>query len=153
NGNRGRTAVTVTSGQEATQDITFLGRGTVKGVVKTAGGATVPDAALSFASTSIFGTTTTTRTSGSNGEFQFDGVFVGSYRPETPRAATCEKGTAPGSRGTTPQTVHGILTMSPIGSLEGYVRRSDNATVPNATVFIGGTSTTTDTNGHFAFDF
>src|SRR5262249_25960417 len=63
-GNRGRATVTVTTAGQATPnpaDVTFLGRGSVAGTVLNANSQPVPSAQLTFASTSIFGSTTITR--------------------------------------------------------------------------------------------
>jgi 5-hydroxyisourate hydrolase-like protein (transthyretin family) len=152
-GNRGTTTVAIGGGQQLAQDIAFLGRGTVRGIVKTAGGDPVSGAALSFSSTSLFGTTTVTRTSDDDGKFEFTGVFVGTFSVTAARSATGEAGTATGAVTADQGAVDVIVTLSPVGSLDGTVRRTDMSTVPGATVSAGGQNTTTDPNGHYSFAF
>ena len=78
-GNRGRTAATVTRTSEVVDaDIGYLGRGRVSGTVETALGFPVPDVEVTVTSNSIFGGRFTV-TSGAVGEFAVDGVFVGNF--------------------------------------------------------------------------
>jgi 5-hydroxyisourate hydrolase-like protein (transthyretin family) len=152
-GNRGTTTVAIVGGQQLAQDIVFLGRGTVRGIVKTAGGDAVPGAALTFSSTSLFGTTSVTRTSDNDGKFAFTGVFVGTFHVTASRAATGEAGTASGAIAADQGVADITVTLSPVGSLAGVVRRVDTSTVPGATVTVGASSTTTDPEGKYSFAF
>lgn len=160
-GNHGRTTVTVAGGEQVARDVLFLGRGTVRGVVKTASGQTVAGAALTFQNTSVFGPSTVTRTSDANGAFEFTGAFVGTFSVSATRAATGEGGSVAGEIGSDQQVVEVEISLSPIGALQGTVRRPDNSTVPGAAVQAvtgtgGATRThtaTTDPDGRYAFEF
>ena len=156
-GHLGRTTTTVgTTGEEVTANISFLGQGTVTGTVRDGAGNAVPYATLDLYSSSIFGSVTRTGAAVADGTFSFDDVFVGTFTVTAYDPATTRGGSTSGQITTAGQTVNVTVTLASYGNVEGTVFRSDGTTtVSGATVTVtcGGAtrSTTTATNGHYAF--
>ena len=159
-GNRGRTAATslLASGQELDLDVVFLGRGTVRGIVRDGAGNPVANAPLTLRTNSIFGPgASVTGNAGHDGRFQFEGVFVGTASIQAQDAANLA-GTASG------QITHDLhvltldVTLTSWGGVQGTAYRADGTTpLANAIVQISATgaflSAFTDPDGRFAFTF
>jgi len=157
-GNMGRATTTVgTSGQEVTANITFLGRGTVTGTVRDGAGNVVPFAQLELRTTSVFGSAPDrTGAASATGAFAFADVLIGSFSVTAYDPVTTRGGSSSGQIASEGQTVDVTVTLASYGNVEGTVFRSDGTTrAAGATVTVscGGAvrSTTTDTNGRYAF--
>ncbi len=159
-GNRGRATATVgTSGQEVIVPISFLGRGTVAGIVRDALGAPVANAQLTLHASSIFGNAAArTGTSGVDGRFAFADVYLGTFTVSAYDALSRQGGSTAGSLTTPGEQAEITVQLSSYGHLRGTVFRSDAVTkvaAAEVSVVCGGGrySTTTDADGGFAFDF
>src|SRR5205823_5553559 len=143
------------SGQSLTVPVVFLGQGSVAGAVFDGSNNPVGNASLTFRTSSIFGSSTITRSANADGAFRFDNVLVGTFTivasdPVTSRAATVN-----GTLSTNQQVVTVSLHLATYGGVQGVVRRADGVTpVANAQVSVaGGVSTSTDTQGRYTLDF
>ncbi len=155
-GNRGRTTVALTgTNQSIDADITFLGRGAVRGVVEDPSGNLVSNLQVRISSDSLFGGVEETVTD-SQGEFFVDGLFVGDFQVFVHDPVT---GLAGSARGTVPAqgtTTDVVITLQPSGSLSGRAFEHDGVT-PAAGVEVkvlpSGRMVATDANGEFRFAF
>ena len=156
-GNHGRSNATVaSSGQEVQADITFLGRGSVTGVVVDAASHPVANAALTLTATSAFGSVTLAKNANLDGTFRFDGVFLGGFTLNATDPITAQAGMTTGLVATDGQTVNVTVHLASYGNVHGVVRRADGVTtVANAAVTLVGTmlTATTDSIGQYSFNF
>lgn len=151
-GNRGRSAAAITgTNQVVPADVTFLGKGRVRGLVETGGGALVAGAQVALAGQGIFGGSGSAVTDGQGG-FVIDGVFVGPFAvtardPRTGLAAAGE-----GRVSFEGEDVRVSLTLRAAGQIVGTVRASDEETpVAGAIVTVdpGGRRVVADALGRF----
>lgn len=156
-GNHGRsTAAVASSGQEVQADVTFLGRGSVTGVVLDASSRAVANAALTLTASSIFGSVTLTKNANLDGTFRFDGIFIGGFTLNATDPITAQAGMTTGLVSADGQTVDVTVHLASYGNVHGVVRRADGVTtVANATVTLAGTTltATTDSTGQYSFNF
>ncbi len=154
NGNRGRARVTISeSGQEIDVLVAYLGRGSVHVTVKDAGGRPVPNAELSFNTTSIFGAEYLTATAALDGTYTFEGVFIGDFAVTAKDPVTQMGATGEGNVTSHGQVVEITLEVGEWASLEGFVVRADGTTpIVGAQVSTWGGRTETDENGHYRFE-
>jgi hypothetical protein len=155
-GKRGRATATVAAGEAVTADISYLGVGSVSGVVRDGGSNPVPNAPVVFDAWSIFGSATQVSVAaGLDGTFSIPDVLVGhfSIRASDPRNG--QAGVASGAVGHDQEGVSVDVYVSSYGSLQGTVFRSDGTTtVANAQVsaqkdYGSYLSAPTDSAGHF----
>ncbi len=159
-GNRGRTAATslANSGQDVTLPVTYLGRGTVQGVVRDGAGNPVPNVPLTFTSHSIFGPAPiVTANSGQDGTFRFEGVFVGTASVQA-HDATNLAGTATATITRDQEVVTLEVRLTSWGGIQGTAYRSDGTTpLVNALVQITASGAyltgLTGPQGQFAFTY
>lgn len=164
-GNRGRSGASVpASGVDVNVPITYLGRGAVFGVVRSAAGGVVANASVTLQATSLFGQRpAATISADGNGAFRFDGIFVGSFSVSATDPVSGQGGSAAGSVIADGQQVEANISLSPFANLQGTVFRSDGSTPigEGAVVTVQYCnfdsrcffSTQTDSAGHYAFTF
>jgi hypothetical protein len=157
-GNRGRTSVTLTtSGEERTVHVSYLGRGVIRGQVVDAFGNRVATATVTLWSASLFGPAPPiSRPVRSDGTFEFDDVFVGTFTLQARDAATNQAATATGSIERHGQEVFRELKLSSFGGLTGIVYRGSGAgrtIVSGATVRVHNIVTETDDTGRYTINF
>jgi hypothetical protein len=155
-GNRGRATATLSgTNQVVSADVTFLGRGRVRGIVETATGSLVAGARVTLTSHSLFGGSFST-TSSSSGAFEVDGVFLGGFSVSVEDPVTRLGGFASGGVGFDGDEPSVTVTLQPAGTLAGTVFQSDGVTLaPSAVVTLqpSGRRATTDASGQFLFEF
>jgi plastocyanin len=155
-GNRGRASVTLTAtGQVAVSNITYLGKGTVTGIVRDGAGNAAAGVPVTLNSRSIFGGTQTA-TTGPDGSYTIGNVFIGQYDVSARSPVTRLGGQSSGRIDVDGQTVTTNITLTASGSLAGTVFRSGGTTpVAGATVQLSPTGLSAQTNaqGQFRFDF
>ncbi|MEQ1871423.1 MAG: carboxypeptidase-like regulatory domain-containing protein, partial [Vicinamibacterales bacterium] len=159
-GNRARSAplVIVNSGQHVDGPLSYLGRGTLTGVVRDGIGNAVGNVPIQLTSRSLFGQAPVLSVNAAqDGTFRFDGVFVGTFTLQARDPITNLVGTVSGAIDANLQVVPLDVRLAQWGGLQGTVFRSDGVTpVANADVSIsaaGSQSTTTDAQGHYAVQF
>ncbi|MFZ4858365.1 MAG: Ig-like domain-containing protein [Desulfuromonadaceae bacterium] len=153
-GNRGRSTVYLTvSGAEVSSTVTFLGKGSINGLVRDASGSGVEGLTITMSNRHLFGSDSSTTVSASDGTFSFTGVKVGNFSLSATDSVTGFGASTTGAVSTNGQVVNSTLTLSAYGSIEGHVYRAD-ALSPAAgvTVRAGGLSTTTDLQGYYRFE-
>ncbi|MGC4081204.1 MAG: carboxypeptidase-like regulatory domain-containing protein [Vicinamibacterales bacterium] len=154
-GSRGRATLSlVQSGDEVTLPIVYLGYGTVRGTVKTAGGNTVSGALLTLKTWDGFGANTPTVTNADSfGAFEFTHVPVGSFSLEARDLITNQAGSIAGSITQHGQVVTQDIVTASYASLHGRVFRADGTTpVVDARVSASGRLDVTDANGDYRFE-
>ncbi|HXG46421.1 MAG TPA: carboxypeptidase regulatory-like domain-containing protein, partial [Methylomirabilota bacterium] len=154
--NRGRTSGELTAtAQVNVSDVTYLGRGTVTGVVRDGGGNPVANASVSLSSASVFGGRGDV-TSDAQGRFSFVNVFIGPFQLTARAPIARLGGNTTGVIESEGQTVNADVTLVAAGTLAGTVFRPDGATpVRDAVVTVspGGLSAVTDAQGRYRFEF
>ncbi|MDY6948561.1 MAG: carboxypeptidase-like regulatory domain-containing protein, partial [Pseudomonadota bacterium] len=158
-GNRGRTEViitTVVAGAPITANVTFLGRGTVQGVVRDPSGIIQPGVSVTLTSSSVFGGSFTATTN-ALGAYTFANVFVGNFSVYARNASTGLAGVSQSRVAGEAESVTADVTLAATGSVNGQVRAQDGTTpIASAVVelFINGTralNTAADASGNFNF--
>ncbi|MCB9552439.1 MAG: carboxypeptidase regulatory-like domain-containing protein [Myxococcales bacterium] len=154
-GNRGRTGAAITgTNQVVAADVTFLGKGRVRGLVETGGGALVAGAQVALSGSGVFGGSGSAVSDGV-GAFVIEDVFVGPFAvtardPRTGLAAAGE-----GRVSFEGEDVRVSLTLRAAGQIGGMVRASDEETpVPGAIVTVdpGGRRVVADGAGRFVVE-
>jgi hypothetical protein len=154
-GRRGRATATVAAGEAVTADISYLGVGSVAGVVRDGGSNPVANAQVVFEAWSVFGAATPVSiAAGLDGSFSIPDVFVGNFSIRATDPRNGQAGAASGVVGHDQEAVSTDVYVSSFGSVQGAVYRSDGTTtVANAQVSAQRDhlllSTTTDTAGHY----
>ena len=143
-------------------EIRMLGLGSIAGIVTRngdpTGGATVNLTSSTGLSSSV-ANLKATATTGSEGEFAFDGVPVGTFTLKANVPGLLLTGTASGAITTDGEEVTGIdIALQPSGSILGSVRRADATTlVPGASLILKAPRSflrsESDVSGRFRFDF
>jgi len=127
-GNRGRTTATLSGTSQVVQsDVTFLGRGRVRGHVETATGQLASGVAVTVSSQSVFGGSATA-TTGAQGEFTFDGVFIGPFNVSAREPATGLGGFTSDAVAFDGDVVDVSIMLMPAGTLAGTVFEADGTT-------------------------
>lgn len=159
NGNRGRSSVVLTAitpGDPKTLNIVFLARGTVQGSVRDPNGIIQTGVPVTLTSNSLFGGTATT-TSDSQGNYRFEGVFIGEFSVYAHNVTTNLAGFGRGRLAENGSVITADVTLAATGSVSGRVVAQDNVTaVPGAIVEFNinrsvGLRTTADAQGNFNF--
>ena len=151
-----------TEGEEIDLEIRMLGLGSVSGVV-TSNGDPVPGASVNLTSSTGLSSSVTnlkaTATTGSEGEFAFEGVPVGTFTLKANVPGLLLTGTANGAITTDGEDVTGIdIALRPSGTVRGNVFRPDGVTsVPGASLLLrpptGVLRSESNASGGFEFDF
>ncbi len=154
-GNRGRSGgdVSVTS-QVNVNDIGYLGRGTVVGVVRDASLNPVTNALVNLSSGSVFGGGSMT-ISDVAGRFAFSNIFIGTYFLTAQAPGSGLAGHTNGAILSDGQRVTNNITIAAAGSITGLVFRADGITpVTNVQVTVSpsGLGTNSGAQGQFRFD-
>ncbi len=155
NGNRGRTTGSLTAtSQVAVANASFLGRGTVGGLIKDGSGNPVPNATVNLFSNSIFGGQKTTA-SDATGHYSFANVFVGAFSVTANSAITRLGGQGNGNLPGDGQTVNVDITLTATGSITGTIFHfGGTSPVSGAQVKLSnGLNASTDAQGHYRLDF
>jgi hypothetical protein len=158
-GNRGRAGTSVTGGgQDVAANVTFLGKGSVTGIVQSGAGSPVADAPVSLRSTSVFGSVTQSATTGADGRFSFSGVFVGSFTVSANDPYSTLGGSTAGSIAIPGGVADVVVQLASYGHLQGTVFRSDGTTIvpgANVAVTVAGRTfeTTSDVDGKYSFSY
>ncbi|MEQ1871798.1 MAG: carboxypeptidase-like regulatory domain-containing protein, partial [Vicinamibacterales bacterium] len=159
-GNRGRASAQVTSGVEAVVPVVYLGRGTVTVQVVDGVGNSVVGAAVELRASSLFGSAALrTATTNVSGQATFADVFIGNVSVTAKDAFSTQGGSTSGQITANGQALNLTVQFAPFANLTGTLFRRDGVTkVPGATVTFkcnfGCTSTTTtDANGVYRFEF
>jgi hypothetical protein len=155
NGNHGRaTGSILKTGTIVQSNVTFLGEGSVSGIVSDSSQNPVPYASVSLNSRSIFGGVNNTTADG-GGNYNFSNVFVGSFNVTASSSTLGLGGQATGAIVSDSQSVTANITLTASGTVTGSVFHSDGVTpVGNAQVNLtGGFSTTADVNGNYTVNF
>ncbi len=155
NGNHGRSTGSIPkTGSIAQSNVTFLGQGSVSGVVSDSSQNPVPNAAVTLNSGSIFGGVSTTTTD-PNGNYSLSGIFVGPFNVTASSSVLQLGGQASGSVTSDQQSVTANITLTASGTVTGTIFHADGATpVSNAQVNLtGGFTTAADVNGNYTFSF
>ena len=153
-GNRGRTSGTLsTTSQVAIANVSFLGQGSVNGLIKDGTGTAVPNATVNLFSNSIFGGVKST-SSDATGHYSFSHVFVGQFSVNASSAITRLGGQASGNLTADAQTVNADVVLTATGSLTGTVFHFDGTTpAPGAIVRLSNSqNTVADSQGHYRLD-
>ena len=156
NGNRGRTdAEIVSSGQDVSAPVSFLGRGSVTVIVKDGAGNLVSGAQVTVLGFSVFGGAPPISGTALGGTFTAGNLFLGSFIVQARDPSTNQAASLAGSITAADPAVTKTLTLSSFGGVQGTVYRADGTTtVAGATVTaFGNISTITDTQGHYALSF
>lgn len=154
-GNHGRATGSILKASTIVQsNVTYLGQGTVSGVVTDSSQNPVPFANVSLNSGSIFGGVNSTTTDGA-GNYSFSNVFVGPLNVTASSNSLGLGGQAPGAIASDGQSVTVNITLTAAGTVSGTVFHSDGVTpVSYAQVNLtGGFTTTADANGNYTFSF
>lgn len=159
-GNRGRNSGEIlATSQVRVSDISFLGRGTIAGLVLN-GAQPVANAAVTFSSQGVFGGSGGT-TSGPSGQFSFSNMFAGPFIITAQIVATRLAGSITGAVQFDGQFLSNNVALASSGTITGTVFRAGGTTaVANAEVALlraapglspTGLRTTTDESGKFGF--
>lgn len=155
-GDRGQAGVMLsTSGADVPVTVSYLGRGTLSGTVKDAGGAAKSGLTVTLNNTYLFGNQTRTDVTASDGSYAFADVFVGSYALSVKDTVNNQGGAAAsGSLNSHGQAITANLTLAASASVEGHVYRIDGTTaVANVPVQTnGGMTVHTDSAGYYRFE-
>jgi large repetitive protein len=154
-GNHGRSTGSILKASAIVQsNITYLGQGTVSGIVTDSSQNPAPFSNVSLNSGSIFGGASGTTTDGS-GNYSISNVFVGPFNVTASSSTLGLGGQASGSVASDGQNVTANITLTASGTVTGTVFHVDGATpVAYAQVNLtGGFTTTADGNGNYAFTF
>lgn len=153
-GNRGRSTVYLTtSGAEVAVTITFLGRGTINGVIRDANGDGASGLTVTLRNSHLFGSDTATTVSGTDGIFTFTGVTVGSFSLSATDSVSGYGASTSGSITSEGKVVNATLTLAAYGSIEGHVYRADGVTpAAGVTVKAGNTTLVTTDAGFYRFE-
>lgn len=150
-GNRGHTSgILTTTNQVAVANVSFLGRGTVSGLVRDGAGNVVPNASVTLFSGSIFGGQKSTATD-ATGSYSFTNVFVGTFTVTANSAISRLGGQANGNLTSDGQTVNADITLTATGSITGTVFHF-GGTTPAAGAQVrlsNGINTVADAQGHY----
>ena len=159
-GNRGRTSVVltvITPNDPKTVNVTFLGRGSVQGVVREPGGAVQAGLTVNLNSSGIFGGAASAVTN-AQGVYRIDGQFVGGFTVTTRNATTQLAGSASGAITTDGAVVATDIILAATGSVSGKVLKQDNATPlvgGSVVLYVNNTgaqlTATTDATGSYSF--
>ncbi len=153
NGNRGRSGGDISAtAQVNVNDIAYLGRGRVFGVVRDGANNPVNGASVTLSSGSVFGGQFVVTTDGA-GRYAISNVFVGPFQISA-RAGQFG-GAGSGAILQDSQFVTNNLMLSPSASIAGTVFRPDGLTpITNVQVTLRGVGLTrnTDTAGQYRFD-
>jgi Carboxypeptidase regulatory-like domain/Bacterial TSP3 repeat/Bacterial Ig-like domain (group 2) len=153
-GNRGRTtgALTTTS-QVVVSNVSFLGKGTISGLVTDGTGLAVPNASVTLSSGSIFPGNKTTTTD-AVGHYSFTGVFVGPFSVNASSAITRQGGHTDGTLTGDGGTAAANITLQATGSITGTVFHfGGTVAAGNVVVTLSdGHSTTADAQGRYRMD-
>lgn len=151
NGNRGQaTGVVTATGQTLTENIQYLGMGTVTGQVFDGTQHPVAGSTVTLHNGGVF-SQAMTATTNSTGNFTFTGVFVGSINLYAVSPTNTDGGTATTNVTSNGQIVTQNVTLMPTGTISGTVYRNDGTT-PVAAALVttgGGLSTTTSATGAY----
>jgi hypothetical protein len=159
NGNRGRTQLFITT-VDATKaivaNITYLGRGSVIGVVRDANGNIQSGQPVTFTGQGIFGGTAS-GTTDTSGAYRFDGVFVGDFTVSAQNSSTKLAGVSRGTMLGEGNTVTADVTLRATGSVAGVARKANGTILAGGRVElkIGGSvfaTMVTDATGAYRFD-
>ncbi|MGH7885564.1 MAG: carboxypeptidase regulatory-like domain-containing protein, partial [Thermodesulfobacteriota bacterium] len=130
--NRGRTTVSLTiTDQEIETDITFLGQGTITGVVQTPGGQIEPNAEVTITSISLIETQRFTVLADANGQFIFENIFIGRFTVIS--SNEFRSGNVSGTIDFNGDAKDVIIIVGPSGNLGGTVFESDGVTTAGNT--------------------
>ena len=155
-GQRGRnTGNLATTGRTVLADITYLGSGTVNGLVFTGSGAPAAGVDVTLNSRSVFNGRSSLNT-GDGNAFEFDPVFLGPFDVTAVSTSSRLAGTATGAVEVEGQVVSVEVQLTSAGAFEGTVFLADGLTpVPGAEVGLSptGLQAITDDQGRYRFDF
>ncbi|MEQ1731595.1 MAG: hypothetical protein ABL982_24755, partial [Vicinamibacterales bacterium] len=159
-GNRGRASAQLSTGQQLSVPVVYLGRATVTVHVVNGVGANVAGAVVQMQSSSLFGGAPA-RTGNTDvaGLVSFPNVFVGSVSATATDALTNQGGSSSGQVTANGQVTTLTIQFAQYGNLTGTIRRRDGiTTAPGAQVsadfgFLGRFSTAADANGVYRFQF
>ena len=155
NGNHGRSTGTIPkTGAVVQSNVTFLGQGTVSGVVSDSSQNPVANATVSLNSQSIFGGVSTTTTD-TGGNYSLANIFVGPFQVTASSSALQEGGAASGSITADQQTVTENITLTVSGTVNGTIYHADGVTPdPNAQVTLSnGATAQADGNGLYTLSY
>jgi hypothetical protein len=153
-GNRGRTTgILSTTSQVVVSNVSFLGLGTVSGVVTDGSGNAVQDAAVTLNSSSIFGGTKNATTD-AGGRYSFANIFVGPFSVNASSAITRQGGHATGALSGDGGSATANITLQATGTLTGTIFHFGGATIVAAAVVTlsDGRTATADAQGHYRMD-
>ena len=147
-GNRARTTSSIEfTSQVVRADLGFLGRGRVTGVVENTAGQKVAGAQVRTSSSGIFSQVLTT-TTGADGRFAIDGVFVGTLTVSASDPATGTGDSTGAEIRFEGDSEDVTLVLRSTGAVTGTVFEVNGTTVvPGATVTASRLGRTTTTNG------
>jgi len=150
---RGRTGGALQAeGQSVDVTIVQAPRGTVRGFVLNADGATpVPAARVSFSGSTVV-QTALQATALADGSFRFDGVPAGDFKLAAADPVSGFEGTASGTLTIEGEIVDTNVTLAPFGSIHVTVLDVDGQAVSNATISVAGRDAAADAHGEFTFE-
>ena len=154
-GNHGRSTGTIPkTGAVVQSNVTFLGQGTVSGVVSDSSQNPVANATVSVNSQSIFGGVSATTTDAS-GNYSVPNIFVGPFQVTASSSALQEGGATSGSITADQQTVTENITLTASATVNGTIFHADGVTPdPNAQVTLSnGATTQADANGLYTLSY
>jgi hypothetical protein len=155
NGNHGRSVGSIPkTGAVVQSDISFLGRGSVSGVVTDSTQTPVVNANVSLSSKGIFGGVSSTTTD-STGSYTLSNVFVGPFNVAASSSALQLGGQATGNIVSDQQMVTTNITLTASGTITGNIFHADGVT-PDANANISlsdGVTTQADANGLYTLSF
>lgn len=154
NANRGRSSAYLNvSGAQVVVPVTFLGKGTITGIVQDGSNTGISGLTVNMQSSSIFGNLSTTAITDTSGSFSFTEVPVGTFSLSTKDDLTNLAASTTGSIAVHAQTVTANLKLASWASLGGHVYRYDGSTpAAGVTVTASGLSTITDNLGAYRFE-
>ena len=154
-GNHGRSTGTIPkTGSVVQSNITFLGQGTVSGLVTDSSQNPVAYASVSLSSQSIFGGISTTTTNYA-GTYTISNVFVGPFNVTASSSTLQLGGQVSGAITADQQSVTANITLISAGTVTGTIFHADGVTPdPYAQVTLSdGATTQTDVNGLYTLSF
>lgn len=154
-GNRGRTTGSLnTTSQVVVANVSFLGQGTVTGLITDAAGNAVPNASVTLFSQSIFGGQRNVA-SDSAGRYSFNNVFIGPFTLTANSAISRLGGQARSNLTSDQQSVSVNLVLTATGSITGTIFHFGGTNpAPGAIVRLSnGMNTVADSQGHYRLDF